>query len=270
MLWRGWVFSAILFLYLPLQDARAAAWLLEKGQKQLINNLFLYRTDKAFLANGDQQRQPEFTKLEYNPYLEYGWKDDVTLGLSTSLQRLSQKGNGDNSGLGDTEIFARKRLWQNERAVLSLQPLLKLPGLYDEDETLSLGQGQVDVEIRALGGMAFPLYGQWHYYNLEVAYRQRYGAPADEIRVNQSLGLKVADKWQAVLQNDNYFAVDGDANGTTLRLANSAGYDMVKLQVSVVHEWDKKTSLQLGAFQHVAGENTGAGSGLLASMWLKF
>jgi hypothetical protein len=49
---------------LPFGEARAAAWLLEKGQKQLINNLFLYRTDKAFLANGDRQRQPEFTKLE--------------------------------------------------------------------------------------------------------------------------------------------------------------------------------------------------------------
>ncbi len=154
--------------------------------------------------------------------------------------------------------------------MLSVQPLLKLPGLYDEDETLSLGQGQVDAEIRALGGIAFPLYGKWHYYNLEVAYRQRYGAPSDEIRVNQALGLRVADAWQFVLQNDNSFAVDSDAIGTPLRLTNSAGYDMVKLQASLVHEWNKKTSLQLGAFQHVAGENTGAGGGLLASVWLKF
>ena len=51
-------------------------------------------------------------------------------------------------GLADVDLGARLRLLE-QPVVLSVQGLVKIPGGYDEDEEVALGNGQLDLEGRS-------------------------------------------------------------------------------------------------------------------------
>lgn len=250
-------------------NALAAAWTQDAGDWQLINNIFYYGTDSYRDASGQKSKQPFYNKIEYNPYLEYGLSDDVTLGLSPSFQYVRQDipaVDADNIGLADTEFFVRKRIFWDGQNVLSIQPLVKIPGPYDNDDTPSLGQGQTDAELKLLYGHAFD---DAHYLNLEAGYRYRFAAPGDELRFNAAYGYRPASDWLLLFEGQGIFAVEG-AGGNTAFISNSADYDLVKLQMSAVYFLTEQTGLQIGAFNHVYARNTGEGGGVIVSLWHKF
>ena len=169
----------VLFLLFFVQNSFAAAWVKKKGEGQFINNLFYYTTQSYNDSSGNRVNQDRFSKIDYNPYVEYGISNDVTIGISPSFQYLKQNGE-DNLGLADTEIFARKKIWENSSSIFSLQPLIKLFGPYSEEDNLAFGKKQIDVEMRALYGKSFSIFDENMFANLETAYRKRMEAPSDE------------------------------------------------------------------------------------------
>ncbi len=262
---RRYAVALVLFASFP---AYSAAWLQDEGRLQLINNFTWYSTESFFNTNGDRLPQAEFTKLEYNPYAEYGLSKETTVGISTSFQSLSQ-GSQDNSGLGDTEIFFRKQLFKDDWTVISYQPLIKIPGFYSETRQPLLGNKQIDVELRALYGTSFQFIEQYHYVNLELAYRRKFEKPQDEIRFDATLGFKPKPDILLLAQIFSIFSVD-TANVASFQNANSTDFDLTKLQLSAVKDLSETMSVQLGIFRNLRGRNTGSGGGVLLSVWLKF
>lgn len=269
---RGW--QGILSLFccaLASGHAQAAAWLQEEGRGEIIVNAVYYTTESSFDNNGNERTQPRFTKKEINPYLEYGLTDAITIGANVNFQDLSQDSGGDNAGMGDAELFFRMQVWEHEGAVVSLQPLIKIPGPYDSGDAPALGSDQTDVEMRVLLGQGFaiPLWNAYpHFMNVEAAYRYRDGAPSDEWRFDGTLGLRPAEHTLILNQLFSVFALNEKT--APLLLANSRDYDLVKYQLSLVQDIVPGTSVQAGVFRHLSGENTGAGGGALLSVWQAF
>lgn len=252
-------------------ELKAAAWTLEEGHGQIINNFTYYQSDTYVNADGRSSTQNTYSKYEYNPYIEYGLTDTVTLGLSPSLQYVTQQigiSDEENANLADTDFFIRKRLFSDGKNTISIQPLVKLPGAYDTGDLPQLGQSQIDYELRLLYGRNFGLQGR-HYLNSEVAYRVRTETPGDELRLASTLGYRVNERWQILGEANGTFAVDGAGAGGTL-LSNSFDYDLVKLQLSGLYWFSPKWALQFGGYHSVYARNTGEGGGALIGLWYRF
>lgn len=247
--------------------AFAGAWTLEEDQWQLIETGSYYGTNRYVDSKGDSYGGFTYQKWEEKPYLEYGLTPDITLGATTTIPYIQQDIPGVSYytwGLADTEFFVRKRMFFDGDNVISIQPLIKIPGPYDSDSPVPLGQGQVDAELRALYGHTF---SEDLYVDAEIAYRHRFGFPGDEIRLAASAGYFVTSWWQVVLKSDAIFAVNGaDDLGF---ISNGFNYDLVKLQLSDIFWLSDSIAVELGLFQHVYARNTGAGGGVLLSLWFR-
>lgn len=246
-----------------------AAWNHKEAKGIFINSLSYYSTKEFFDIEGKKQPQPKFSKYESQFYYEYGHADDVTLGINSRLQYLGQDSSGNSYGIDNVEIFARQRIYDDGEYVFSVQPLIKIPGIYQKNSRRFFGERQYDVELRLLGAKSFKAFDENHFVNLETAFRKREGSPSDEIRIDATLGMRARSDIMFLGQVFATFATKTQKSSTFLNV-NSADYDAVKLQGSIVYELDKEKSLQFGLFQNIEGKNTGAGGGLIFSLWYNF
>lgn len=264
---RGWIG---LLLLMP-QVAWAGAWTLPKGAGELYLTGNYYSADKYYNASGDDVSIPEFSKYELNPYYQYGYDNGLTVGVSAFLQQINQDlANGaesDNWGLGNTEVFARWRAYEDRQWVVSIQPLVAFPTYYADDDPRA-GREDFDGEVKALAGFHFDAMGRSHYVDAGFGYRARLGDEHDQWRANMTLGLALNEKWTLMPQIDVARAVGGTGNGVSVAGVND--YDLTKVQLSGAYKLDDQYTLQLGAFSHVDGENTGAGGGVLFSVWMHY
>lgn len=252
----------------------AAAWPQGKGRGQVIDTLSLYTTDTYFgPSSGYRYRIPQlpFAKLENSVYAEYGWSDAMTIGLNTSYQynRLDSTPSVNSNGLSDTQLFVRQMLWKGEGRVVSVQPMVKLPSPWSDDPLLPTSTQGVDAELRLLYGEGFELWGLPHFYNSEIAYRQRMSDASNEWHFDETLGLRMTPGVMLLFQA--FVTVsEGGPGASGFAVVNSSDYDLAKGQFSVVTKITDALSLQIGAFDHTYGRNTGAGGGLFLSLWMDF
>lgn len=252
--------------------AQAAAWTQEAGKGQLIVNAAYYSASHFFTQAGQRVSQRNYSRYEVSPYFEYGLADGWTLGGKTFLQQAQQDvrgGTQHNAGLGESELFLRRRLVQSGDFVLSAEPMVKLPSPDGRDDTPLLGGPRPDVGMGLSGGYSFLLLERWHFANLDAQYRHRLGPQEDQVRLAATLGVHMGGKWRLLPQA---FATlrtrKGRATGFTA--SNADDYDQLRLQFSTVYRYRDDLSFQLGVFGDVAGANTTAGRGILVSVWKNF
>ncbi len=252
--------------------AWAGAWTQPEGKSQLITNFSFYKTTEKFSEDdGERQATPRFTKYEINPYYEYGWRDGITLGGSTFLQRLRQRGEDgqteDNEGIGETELFARFRVWEDGPAIVSVQPLIKLPPVYRDGDGPKAGRREHDVELSLLGGYGFSWLGQDHYLGLRGGYRRRFGLIGDQWKFDAELGLRYDEHWMLRPQ----LSVTGKGDDADLQFFSVSGqnnYDLTRLQLVANYRISERYTVEFGGFKHIGGDNTGAGGGVMTSLWI--
>ncbi len=251
--------------------AVAGPWLQTPGAWQIIQNLYWYETDTVFDVDGHVLDQSRFTKWEYNPYMEYGVNERLTVGFSPSFQWLESDaiGGGRTKGVADMEVFARTPLYEGTTSILSLQPLVKLYGPYDTKDNPRLGNGQLDAELRLLWGKSLRFWEQYHFISVETAYRHRMEAPGDQVRLDATLGYRSSETkmWLSQLFYTRALTRPEVTSGLA---TTSENFDLLKAQFSLVHHFTEDIALQTGAFTHVMGRNTGAGSGLMLALWWSF
>jgi hypothetical protein len=257
--------------------ARGGAWTFAEHSGQLILTTLYYQAEHTFTRGGGRRafdHDGSFTKWEFNPYLEYGLRNDVTLMASIFLREVeftNRFGGDRNFGLADPELALRYRLSAPEsRTVWSIQGLVKLP-VATSSATPPLGNEQTDVEARLLVGRGFSIGGHGAFWNVEGAFRFRDEAPADEVRLDATLGYDVTPNWLVLGQ---FFGLKGVGNSSPSASPGNPSletdYDLYKAQVSVVYRIAPSIRLQVGYLRDLAGRNTGAGQGALFALWLRF
>lgn len=252
----------------------AAAWTLPQGKGQVITTASYYSTDRYYSASGTEFTQPAYHKRSLDSLVEYGLRDEVTVGGTLRLEGLSQRhystgASEHNTGIGNTDLFVRYKFWEQNGTVLAVQPMLILPRVIDNGDYPELGSAHTAVEMRGLAATSFAWGGQYHFANVELAYRHRTGAPADQWQVDATLGLRPAKDWLVLGQWFSTWRADG-LGMTTPTITDEENYELAKLQLTVVYDWSEAVSLQLGGFGHVRSRNTGGGGGMLASVWYRF
>lgn len=253
------ILSCLFSLFIACH-AHAGAWLQPEGKGLLIMQGSYYRASHFYDTDGNSQRQPRFTKYEFQPYGEYGVTNWLTLGGSAYVQRVHQSSNG-NFGLADPEFFARTELWQSGSQHLSLQPLVKLRSHFRDGESPRGGSRSTDVELSLLYGRNFNLIDDRDYLDSRLGYRVRGSNRSPEWRADAALGFGVADNIQIVptlravvatdLTEAATFSENGDLDAT-----------YVKAEVTGLYHLDSMQWLQGSLSRTVAGTQAGNGYGL--------
>lgn len=271
----AWLGMSMLAMPLPTY---AEAWTQEKGRTQIITQATFYRTDTFFDINGNEFSQEPLLKFEINPYIEYGFTDATTLGLNIAAQYITSSSEPQPVGSplqtqdfygGVTELFVRQRLWHDNNAVVSVQPLVKLPSYYVTDDLTEDEFSSWDAKLSIQGGINFKAAGYDHYVSADAGYRHRFGDPADQASFDITLGTHLTSQWMILTQLFNTFAINAPDNPIFTGLGED-DYTLNKLQLSALYRFNERYAVQVGGFSHLHSENTGGGGGGLLALWISF
>lgn len=256
----------ILFLY-PVTGI-AGAWPQTKGQLQLITTSLYYHNDSFYNTEGNKQSSPTYQKLELNPYIEYGLTPDITLGANIFLQHLHQSGFS-NYGLGNSEWFMITPVLEGSNWIISAKPLISIPSPHSATGTPPIGSRNIEAQGGFLAGYAFEAFSHQHFIQADLGYRKRLGNVTDQLRADVSIGLRLMDGWMLLPQAFLTRTV-GSTSMVSLTQSPRDEYELTKLQLTTVVTLSPTYAIQIGAFSHVEGKNTGAGEGVLIALWNRF
>lgn len=237
-------------------SVQAGAWTQKPGggyQKLAFN---YFTSDESFgtPAPGFEQ----FDDLNLNYYGEFGVLEGLTLFTSAVGKSLESRSGGETfstTGIGDLDLGLRYNL-VNADYQLSTSLLFKAPYFYGENDEVPLGNGQEDFESRLLFGKGF---GPWGYIGIELGYRFRLGAPADEFRYLLEYGFKVLESGYLRAKLDG---IQGIGNGRSVGDSTSGNpllnfeFNIGKLETTAGWWITPKFAAEFTATNNLYGENT--------------
>ena len=234
----------------------AGAWTLPQGK--------LY--DKASLNR--YTANPNFTDTNLGNYLEYGLTDNISIINSIYYKQIRNSSTvagitttTTTRGIADVEIGLKQKLAESANGVFSHQAMVKIPGNYDRNSVLPLGNGQVDVEYRVLYGLSlahlFPGYA-----NFEAGYRYRAEAPSDEFRYLAEVGADITERLYARIKLDGILSMGNANNAVNISGNPTAGYqfDLQKLDTALGYKLTDIWGLELGYTPTLHARNTAKGT----------
>lgn len=256
----------------------AGAWTQDYGKGLFIQNISYYSTNKYFDNSGNKQSLNNYSKYEFNPYVEYGLRDWLTVGANIFAERSSQDNsisgnNQTNWGIADSEFFIRSRLWQKDAKkyglVFSVEPMVKLPSLDKKSGQPQIGNKNSDAGLTFSGGYSFKAWELDHFINIDAGYRHRFGTPNDQIKFAATAGLSITKNTKILAQIFSTSRIENTSQPLFTQ-SSSDDYDLTKLQISAIYKIDDRISFQVGAFSNVAGRNIGSGDGGLLAISKEF
>lgn len=244
----------------------AGAWTPSKGKiyNRLSSNYYLAKSE--FDNDGDRRDFPhngEFRDLYLNNYVEYGITDAITLINSLYFKTIKKHDDiveQKTWGIGDIDVGGKFRIAERPWGILSSQALFKIPGPYDDDDELPLGNGQIDFEVRLLYGVS--LYPRVPgYCNVEIGYRWRFDDPSDEVRYLIEFGMDFTKELYGRVKLDGLYSMDNgkhrdDSGNPTI--ANN--FDVGKLDMALGVKFQKGWGMELGFMPQIYGQNTSSGN----------
>lgn len=257
--------AALLLLAVSAGTVSAGAWTAPKyGFYEKLAFNFYYAND-TFNKTGSRVDTPNngrFTDYNISNYFEFGLTDELTVINSLTYKWLEDDNDSRRTkgyGLGDVDLGVRYKLMDNTIGIVSTQALVKIPGPYDRNDPLPLGNGQFDGELRLLYGRSLypliPAYG-----NVEIGYRWRAGDPSDEIRYLVEFGVDVTESLYGRLKLDGIYSIDnGTRLGTDGNPTATNNFDLGKLDITVGYKVTSAWGLEASCTPALYGQNTAAG-----------
>ncbi len=251
------------------------AWTPQEGGMYNKFQFNYYWATKSFNSNSKRvDSGGKFEDKNFTYYGEYGLKDNLTLIASLPFKQISNRlDDGEKTkttGLGDVDFAVKYRLYKGESAVVSVQGLVKIPEAYDKNRALPLGNGQYDVEARLLFGKS--LYPLPLYFGLELGYRWRFQAPADEFKFLAELGYSVTDKFYLRTKLDTTVSAQNSDKvpGFELNPTLSLDYNLLKWEFTAGYRFSKALGVEFTFTPDVWGRNISAGRNLQLALFYTF
>ena len=262
-------FAGCLSLY-PA-EARAGAW----TQKESEGSAFLQATatwsDHAFDGASSLFAAQTYDKVTTQLFLEYGAADWLTLLVAPEIVSISVGAPTDQSyfGPGYTDVGMRMRLGQGSAPgldfVVSTQVVLRVPGAKPSEGEAVIGYVNGELDLRLLAGVSFDLWGYASFLDLEVAQRQRYGAPPNEFRFDATLGVRVAPQWLALIQSFNVIS-EGAGDGPVFDVS----YEYYKLQIGGMYDLNPSISVMVAFVSTYYARNAPQENGVVLGALVRY
>lgn len=203
----------------------------------------------------------ELDKVDWGMYFIYGLTEGLSVGLGQGFAHLEQTVGDEtfeSTGFGATGFFVMKRIAQGKAGVLSIQPRIDLPLLFDTDQRPALGPIEPDAEIRLLYGNGFGLAGTRGFLSASAGL-STIRAGNDELRYDLTVGI---DAGSRVLLMGQAFNVAAFAEG------GGIAYSATKLGGSAMLRISPSVGVLAGYYAGVAGKNTVRERTFSIAIWL--
>jgi hypothetical protein len=272
---RHYSLTLLAFIFLAPLHAFAGAWLQDTDSGMVMVQATHYSADQFFDDKKNRKDLPKFEKSELNIYAEYGLNAQFTVGMNMFANFVKQDAltstipERENIGLADTELFLRTPLYQDDAWMVSLQPLIKLPSLYDKNINLRGGSRSTDMEMSLLVGRNQPIISDKDFIDTRIGYRERNRDLAAQWRLDATLGLYPAQDWLVTLSARSVISDKSDT-ATPFRQDGEQDYDLHKLEIGARYQLTEDYWLQTTLFKDIAGEFSGAGEGISLGIGLAF
>ena len=287
------ILSAMM-IYLTVSNAFAGAWTQDKGAGLIISGTSYNRANLAFDSQRKLSTPVDFEKIDSTFYAEYGVTNKLTLVGTTALQDVSftsSEGPQIFRGFATSKLGLRYGVNTNSPWKLAVQPSLVIPAGGESIPDGDLGIGGAGAEMRLLAGRSIKLWNKAGFINAEAAYDYRSDGAPRQITTDLTIGVELVEHVQFISQafyrhtNDAAFERDVILANESLKLQASVVIDLPNIRLKKGHENDegaareieedksnlpRKTSLQLGVFQTVAGRNIVRERGVMLTLWNKF
>lgn len=220
------------------------------------------RPDPDLLDEGDEIPTLRYSELGFFFYAALGIVRHVELNLQTSGKRADLNGLDPmlrTTGLSDFGVGIKVGDDVGSFA-FATELSAKIPTGYDDDVDPPLGDGQVDVETRAMGGASLWPLGVPGYAGLEIGYKHRGGAPMDEFVLRLEAGSNVFRDVGVRAKLDGHYARElpsTDETATDLFAFNSR---VTKLTGTLWFEVERALFVELGLTRVLAARNVTTGS----------
>lgn len=202
-------------------------------------------------------------KVDWGLYFIYGLHEGLSVGIGQGFARLEDNHNGttaSTTGFGATGLFVMKRITQGKLGVLSIQPRVDLPLLYDTAARPVLGPVKAEAELRLLYGTGYGIGSRRGWFSASVGGSAwRHGN--DEIRYDATIGLDAGRGFTVMAQTFNVAAL-ADAGQTGI------AYSATKIGGSVIYHVSKRVGIVGGYYAGVSGKNTARERTASFGLWL--
>lgn len=258
-------FVAAIMSPAALSDSLAGAFNLDPGQAQAIISITTTRA-KDYLLNDGSLAPVNFHKIETSLLLEYGIIPQFTAIIRPSdLMASSIEPNNSKSkfnSLGPTSIGGRMAIAWWGTSALSTEVTVHLPSKAMLLDSWLIGQLRPEPEVRLLYGSSAEVYGHGTYFDIQAAYRERFGVNASEWHLDLTHATHLTPN--VTILNQQFLTRSiGGRHGIQLN------YEQRKIQTSIVYDVGA-LSFQLGLFKTTSGRNAYDENGSLMAMWLRF
>jgi len=262
------------FFFLP-DIAHAAAWLMPKGDGQVIGTIQPYKSCSYWDKQSNLQSGTCFYQFSVNAYTEYGVTNNFTFILNPTFLNYSQGSASSPFALGYATIGGRFLIKKKDYDALSFQLLYNQPfksknfgnGTSPSSQyTLANEQQYMDVRLLYGVGGKFDTqeYSTW-YADVETSYRPYFNGAADEVHIDFMAGWKTYNQRLIFeLQELNTFSMHDP------KTPQEPNYNLFTVMPNIIFWFKPKVALQIGVKQDFYGWNIGQGTAPFIAMWLKF
>lgn len=252
------VLLLVLLCLVPL--SLTAQWTVKPGGWFMSHGFNKGRFPDRFSAD-QGATQNALEKVDWGLYFIYGWKEGLSLGLGQGFANLEDKRNGTSTtttGFGATGLFVMKRLAQGKGGILSVQPRVDLPLLYDTGARPVLGPVKAEAEVRLLYGTGYGVAGHRGWISTAVGGSAwRHGD--DEIRYDGTIGFDAGRNLVLMAQSFNVVG---------LQRGGGIDYSATKVGGSLIWHVSKSVGLVGGYYGGVSGKNTARERTASFSIWI--
>jgi protein XagA len=252
--------------------SHAGAWTMPQGKLYDRVAANYYFADDNFGKNSkrsDFAANGKFSDLNLSNYIEYGVTDRLTAINSLAYKRIEKEDDLQERttyGVGDIDLAARYKIHEGAAGVWSAQGTVKIPEAYDRHKALPLGNGQYDLELKALYGRS--LWPYIHgYCGAEIGYRWRLDDPSDELRYLVEFGMDFSKDFYGRVKLDGITSINnGRKTDTSGNPTTTNNFDLGKLDIALGYKFTPALGIELGYAPALYGQNTAAGATYTVAM----
>ncbi|QRG08306.1 hypothetical protein EZH22_08380 [Xanthobacter dioxanivorans] len=247
--------------------AHAGAWTLEAGHGQAIAQAGAYYSSSEFGPSSDLYTSRPYSKVEVTLFIEYGATDWLTLIAAPQFLSVSlgEPAPSSYAGAGYSDVGARVRLLASSDWVVSAQAVGRFPGTGNSQSAAAVGYEDPELDLRLLAGTGFTVFGKSAYLDLQLAQRLRFGPPPDELRLDATLGVRVAERWQLLAQSFNVVS-EGAGEGPIF----GTSYEYYKVQLGAAYDWSAAVTVQMAVVGTWFARNAPQENGVVLSALYRF
>lgn len=254
----------------------AGAWTPEKGNMYNRIAVNYYHADENFDRSGDKAsfgNNGDFRDINLSYYMEYGLTRRSAIIGSFYYKDIKLEDDlmlAKSRGIGDIDLALKFKIIEGDGGVLSTQWLVKIPGAYDKEAEIPIGNGQYDIEVRLLYGRSLWRYLPG-YLNAEVAYRWRFEGFSDEFRYLAEFGMNLTKKFYSRIKLDGIKSMVNNEKitGSLVNPTARNDFDLGKLDIALGYSLNPSWGIEVQYVPSIYGNNTAAGTNYALAVTFK-